>query len=508
MIEKIKAFFQTKPLHIFLLPVFFVLHGYIENFGLIGETDAIILGFTYIVFVSVLFAAVLVFFRNIIKTGIVVFTISFICFFFGAGYDFIKDISPAPFLYKYSLLIPFIVLITAAVAWFVKRTKKPLQRTTLYLNLAFVAFIAFDTASLAWQVAHEKVDRLAIYETGEDKIIYCEDCPKPDIFLLLFDEYASSESLSQFFHYNNTAMDSFLTDRGFMLLKQSRSNYNYTPFSMSSMLNMDYLPGIADNHACTVEDYTRCALQIKDNKVIRTLSAQGYEVKNYSVFDLVGNPSMVEQDFLPIKTRLITSNTLLSRLSRDLGWMMESGGWKPGWWTKNNLSHIKRNNDLFIKSVKENARVQAGNPRFIYAHFYMPHRPYYYGAGEKLKDAKMIVEENSDTLVRPYLDYIPYTNSQIRSLVTNIQEQNPSAIIMIMGDHGFRYKSPTSRLYQFQNMNAVFIPGADKTLYAQTTTNVNQFRILFNHLFRQSYSQLADSTFYLTDKIGSATHAD
>lgn len=509
MIEKIKSFLQRKPAHIFLLPAFFVLHGYIENFGLIGGTDAVILGLTYVVFVSVLFTTMYFFIRNVAKAGIIVFIISFVSFFFGAGYDFIKNVSPLPVFYRYSLLIPAIVLITAGLAWLVKRSKRPLHRITFYLNITFLAFIIIDTASMIWQAGKTKIDRLAIYKTDLKKFTYCKDCPKPNIYLLLFDEYASSESLQKFFSYDNTGIDSFLISKGFGVMKQSSSNYNYTPFSMSSMLNMQYLPGIGNNHTCSVSDYNECALQIKDNKVIHLLSAQGYEIKNYSVFDLVGNPSIVEQNFLPIKTKLISSNTLLSRMEKDLGWMIEMGGWEPEWWNDNNLYHIKRNNELFINSVKEAAATLNDHPSFVYAHFYMPHRPYYFAADGTLKNAQTIIKENSDTLVKPYTDYLPYTNNQMRLLVNVIQERDPTAVIMIMGDHGFRYKSKTGNMsYHFQNMNAIYAPGMPKTLYAQTTTNVNQFRILFNYLFRQSFSTIPDSTFFLNDNVPSSVHAD
>ena len=42
-----KKVFQEVALYLFLIPVFFVLHGYVENFGFIGIGECLLLMLTY-----------------------------------------------------------------------------------------------------------------------------------------------------------------------------------------------------------------------------------------------------------------------------------------------------------------------------------------------------------------------------------------------------------------------------------------------------------------------------
>ncbi|MFL5745933.1 MAG: hypothetical protein ACJ751_14770, partial [Niastella sp.] len=103
--------------------------------------------------------------------------------------------------------------------------------------------------------------------------------------------------------------------------------------------------------------------------------------------------------------------------------------------------------------------------------------------------------------ISAYLEYVTYANSRIREMITAIQQQNPSAVIILMGDHGNR--DSTKEVFPvryFQNLNAVYYPDNDyKGLY-DSISGVNQFRVVFNKLFKQNRPLLKDSSIYLKDK--------
>ena len=101
-----------------------------------------------------------------------------------------------------------------------------------------------------------------------------------------------------------------------------------------------------------------------------------------------------------------------------------------------------------------------------------------------------------------YLDYIPYTNQKIKELIDTIQQNtNHSAVIILMGDHGFRVTPDGSSTgHYFQNLNAVYFPEKNYRELNDSISGVNQFRIIFNTLFRQSLPVLKDSTVFLTDQ--------
>ena len=65
-----KARLQTIPFFVFLLPVFFVLHGYRENLGYIHPAEAILLTGVYLIGSAVVFGLAFLFYRNTVKAAL------------------------------------------------------------------------------------------------------------------------------------------------------------------------------------------------------------------------------------------------------------------------------------------------------------------------------------------------------------------------------------------------------------------------------------------------------
>jgi hypothetical protein len=487
---------QSYALYLFLLPVFFVLHGYLENYGFVGLGEAALLALMYTAATLVVAVVCWLFIRNIRKAALVAFIIMASYFFFGALYDFLKA-HAAPFFSKYIVLYSVFFFLVIAMIVYLKKTNKSFKRLTVFLNALFIFYILVDAGTLVLKPG-QPVDSLKPF--GNNMYTTCDSCHKPDIYFLLMDGYASSLALTQNYQYYND-LDSFLLQRKFSIQAHSRSNYNFTPFSMASILNMSYLQGIKNPKQVTPNDYASCEAPIRNNEVIKTLNAAGYDIVNYSIFNLAGHPSLVEQDFLPLNTRLITERTMLAYTRRDIGWKLAK--WYPfKWFVVNDIMNTDHNNQRFIELVKTNAATKSTRPRFVYAHLYLPHNPYYYDKNGKLKDIATITRENITFPVPAYLEYVTYANSRIREMITAIQQHNPSAVIILMGDHGNReFTNEAFPVRFFQNLNAVYYPDNDyKELY-DSISGVNQFRVVLNKLFKQHQPLLKDSSTYLIDKV-------
>jgi hypothetical protein len=361
-----------------------------------------------------------------------------------------------------------------------------------------IVYLLVDVSWIIVKTVNPDQEKLSVYAFEEkDNYRVCDTCSKPDIYFLLFDEYASSASLKERYHFEND-LDQFLLAKGFGIQTQSRSNYNFTPFSMASILNMSYLQGIKDTSAITATDYAKCNELIRNNQVIKLLDIQGYEIVNLSIFNLAGHPSSVSQSFLPLKTKLITDKTLFPRINRDMGWFL-SKYFPFSLFMAKDVLRGRNNNNLFINLIKQSVSIKKTRPSFIYTHFYMPHYPFYYDKAGNERNIDLLRKE-SQSKISPttYLDYVIYTNSQIKSIVNTIQLKNPSAVIMIMGDHGFREDGlPPASDHLFTNFNAVYLPGK---AMVPAMSGVNQFRVVFNHLFNQSFPLLKDSCIFLRDK--------
>ena len=267
---------------------------------------------------------------------------------------------------------------------------------------------------------------------------------------------------------------------------------------MASILNMSYLSGIRNVNACTIDDYAMCNDLILNNAVTGYLMNNGYKIVNHSIFDLKGEPSAVNQSFLPLKARLITEQTLFNRLKRDLGHLLFVGKYRIKWLSDKLIFQNLHNNNNVLRKVKEESEKKKDNPRFIYAHFYMPHFPYYFDSIGKEVDPQFLETKST----QKYLSYVSYTNRQILKLTDSLIKKSISPpVIIIMGDHGYRTNNVTqNKISFFRNMNAVYLPDRNYSGFYDSLSGVNQFRVLFNTLFHQSIPVLKDSTIFLTDQ--------
>src|SRR5215213_367904 len=146
-----KTLFQ-KQYFILLLPVFFVLHGFMNYYPLIFVNDSLILLLKYLLAIAI-FAGL---FFLIVRSWRTVFVLSALVmcfhFFFGATHDWLKSWLADSFIVKYSFLIPaaFIVLILLLV--YGRRKKPAFLNLSTYLNALFFLLILIDLIQLCFKI--------------------------------------------------------------------------------------------------------------------------------------------------------------------------------------------------------------------------------------------------------------------------------------------------------------------------------------------------------------------
>jgi len=471
-----------------------VFHGFTENYSAIPIIDSLYLLGIYFLATVVIFFISWLFYRNVSKAALFSFLVIAFHFFFGSIQDAIKKILGDVFITRYIFVIPFflVVFIVAIIA--LRKWKREPTRVNVYLNILFCLLIALDSVILIQKISSGPKK----FSSVSSVPITCDSCIKPDIYFLLFDEYSSSSALKELWNFDNTDLDSFLLQKGFSIQPYSKSNYNFTPFSIASTLNMDYLT-IPNSKACTVRDYSECFSVIKKNKTCTDLQGLGYKIVNYSIFDIDKNPSPVTEDFLPLKTKLITSQTFLSRVEKDLLYHLLTGKFEIPWLAKDLIYTTWYNNEKIVNATLKESTAPSDVPRFVYSHIEMPHPPFYYNRNGKQADKKVLIEESNKLAPASYLEYIPKTNQVIKQLVNSIiQNARKPVVIILMGDHGFRTNQPES--FHFRNQNAVYMSLTNEKWFYPGISNVNQFRVLFNNLFHTSLPLLRDSTIFLVDK--------
>lgn len=495
-----KKILQTSPIFVFLIPLFFVLHGFRDNLGYIHPGDALLLAGIYLLGSVIIFGFTYLFYRNATKAALAAAFLLAFYFFFGALHDFLKTVARP--LARYAILLP--AFLAAATAWiiFLRRSGRSFQSWVLYLNSLFLIYLVVDATTILVNSASHDRDRHRITASSTPLAFSLySGTAKPDIYFLLFDAYTSSLGLKENYHYDNSDFDRFLTGKGFQIQSASRSNYKYTILSMPSILNMCYLDQLKDVRGGPVEEYYYLSDLIRNNDLLDWLHSIGYDIVNCSIFDLHGHPSPIAESLLPLQTKLITGQTLYSRFYKDVGWNFYQFTIDP--LSTNEIDLSLNNDNKLIARLESASASPSPRPRFFYGHFNIPHPPYYFDkAGHRRKVAAPYRPTDEDRL-QDYLDYLNYTNIRAQEMIdTILKNSNGQAAIILMGDHGLRYHddfgyNPLSFL---QNQNAVYFPGKDYHLLYDSISGVNQFRVVLNTLFSQNLPLLKDSIVNVKDK--------
>ena len=87
---KLKHIILEKPVFLFLLPVFFVWHGYVEFYDLISPSKALLLILYYLIGTIGVFLLSWLFLKNKSKAALYSFFIMCLYFFFGSLQDFLQ----------------------------------------------------------------------------------------------------------------------------------------------------------------------------------------------------------------------------------------------------------------------------------------------------------------------------------------------------------------------------------------------------------------------------------
>src|SRR5436190_2432418 len=483
MKDKLIIFFKKYPLFLYLLPVFFVLHGFTENYDFVPPKDALVLVIVYMGFALAFLLLSWLFYKNWLKAAIIATFIMAFHFFFGSVQDMLRRLSPASFLSRYVFLIPLFLCMLLVLVIGLKKRKGNIVRLAFYLNILLTLFIVIDIVWLASKTIHKKASGLS------KEFVSCGNCPRPDVYLVIADEYVGNSELKEVFHFDDSAFLNQLKKRGFYTIPNSSSNYNFTPYSVASTLNMDYLD-MSARQPLLGHTYET----IRDNRFLSFLQYHNYRFYNYSYFDFKGQPSYTRETFLPNKTRLITGQTFLSRVRKELRFLLVTK-FKSKTEMRKDAYFSRDNNEKLYELTLAAIEQRTDQPKFVLAHLMMPHYPYYYDRNGKEFPFESLTEGNQ-TNREHYTEYLQYANGRLLALIDHMLASSPHPpLIILMGDHGFRhFNEMVDPKYYFCDLVSVHLPGNDYTAFTDSLTNVNLLRSVLYTSFGQRLPYLKDTT--------------
>jgi hypothetical protein len=499
LLPKYKGLF---PFHFLLIPVLFIWHVCNEYFGLIPAPYWSRYLLYYIALALILFLLGKLLFKKTDKAGVWASVVLIIFFFWGSTHDFLNaHVTPFFSSYKFLLSLLFVLLLLLGAR--LRKKNSTVQKANSFLNLLFIVLLLIEGINSLYKTINKEGQKnnLAYYNTPlQPSLLSQPDSLRPDIFYIIFDEYASSLSLKQHLDFDNSKLDSMLVKNGFYIAAGSKSNYNSTPFSIASVFLLDYFNLPLEEKKILAKEQLQAQATITQTFFPAILKNQGYVIKNYGLCDINGNASPEEPLFNQYITYALYKETLWSRIKYDILWHIQirwPSLFAPQEAAIQQKKILRRNRNNYENLLKE-LSIPANQPRFVFGHILMPHSPYYLN---KKGEARISTSADNHPSIADslYLDQLIYTNTWLNTLAAATNKKNSrQRVVIIQGDHGRReimpYHPVLKREKQFMNLNAFYFSDKNYERLYDSISSVNTFRVVLNKYFSTGLPLLKDST--------------
>lgn len=486
---------ENKPYFIILMGIFYLLSLTDQFYPILKAGDLLHPVFLLLIAINILLYITLTFiFPKLLRYALLLLYLQTVYFFYGPIQLFLKN--NLTFLSHYRYLLPLLLVIALLLYFILRKPTASFSRHYLYLNTLLLILILMETGKVA--IKNSNNERLLTMQK-EDPIVraaICDTCSKPDIYFIIFDGYSATRTLKQYWDYDNSHLDSFFRQHGFYYASQSKSNYNFTPYSLGSILNMDYHASSPDK--IDIFQFCKGAATIKYNRVCEILKKNNYTIINQSFFPIFNDKPALDISYAASEKKLFFSQTLSTSIKNDIAWNIRWLRSSPSVTEAIAQSKIqfqqvqKAHNSLLETSAQKNKE-----PVFVYTHFLVPHDPYFYDStGTTTPDTTWFYAKNGK---ERYLSQLKYINTIIKNLVTRLtNEATRPRVIIIQSDHGFRgFKGKELQQLEFNNLNAIYYPDQDYTQLHDGITSINTFPVIFNKYFHASIPLLKDSSIYI-----------
>lgn len=507
---------NKEPFHILFLPVFPILSLFAHNFGELSVRQ-LLPGVAFTLFISLTLWVVLTYFftRNRWISAFIVSGTFFIFrpfnnieFLLGRSDPFLLVTSNA---FNIGVFISSLVIITLLSL----RLRSKFDRVTRVVNIFSITLICIPLLLISY-VQFKRI----YYPIHEPRLVQSIDHlvgldSPPDIYYLVFDRYANSETLLNQYKYNNSEFISFLESAGFYVASNSAANYPFTLPSLASSLNMTYLTDVAREVGRDSADSKPLMHMIEDNEVQAYLKSKNYHfvhIGSASEYTFSNRNADYDLRYRPQKPSEVAEwlDSLSDNPKNKLAQSINTSLRKV---TIDELSK-QRNfaNHHLWQLLKLSEVTTMKGPKFVFLHSLLTHEPFVFS-----RDGKYTPNEDvfiaDDSHYKRYTEQLVFTNTMIRSLIQTILEQSTQPpIIILQSDEGpfpkryrlqkssfaWRYAEPHELREKALILNAYFFPGVDTKKLYSTITPVNTFRFLFSHYFGEDLPLIEDRNYIPT----------
>ncbi len=372
-----------------------------------------------------------------------------------------------------------------------------------------VTAITTAAVAISWPVLWERSSLSRTFEGQFPKLpaATATGAVKRDIYYIVLDRYARADQLKDVYGFDNSAFMEALRAHGFSIADDAYSNYQRTAHSLVSSLNMDYLPGEPHSDEKAKSDWVPLYDRIRHSRLADVLTRSGYA---FHFFGSWWEPtrrnhhadSEINYRAWPELARIVFENSFGSKLAP--------------WFRVSDLDARQlqcRRAKLKFAALSEAAtRRDPGKPRFVFAHFLVPHPPFVIDAEGNCLSAGTVAGRSRE---ENYVQQVRYANQQVLAFLDRVKEAGgPRPIIVLQADEGPWPKqyardeihrlgvdvshvewldATNSELREkMAILNAVHLPGLDNVELSSDATPVNTFRLILREYFEADLPALPD----------------
>lgn len=177
-------------------------------------------------------------FKNPRKSALATSILVLIIFTYGHFYGFLEQ--TAPFVPGHAFLILAVLAGFGGCLYFIRRNQRNFGLTTFFLNTVSSVLIVINAFSvIAYEVSLMRLTPLP----ADSSVVLADDISyMPDIYLIILDEYAHSDTLEKHFDYDNSDFLTGLEERGFYIAEESTMHNEKSVRAIASILNMENTP--------------------------------------------------------------------------------------------------------------------------------------------------------------------------------------------------------------------------------------------------------------------------
>lgn len=380
-----------------------------------------------------------------------------------------KGIRNALPMLKYWHILPILIFMILHLAYFIykKMPEEFASIITKIIAIMFSCLICFNLIMAAPTIINKismqnevKNDNEELYHQGTNEAL-------PNIYYMIFDEYASFNQIKEYYDYDNSEFAAFLEDSGFTVSYDSHNESIVTTTVTANLISLDY---IAKN---TMSEPEKDKIR-KNGILFQMLKNKGYQIRGVGETDLYGLSDATGESSAVAKT--IGGETFTDLLiKRSVVY--------PFFGSNSSEDAQKILNSVSFMSNHENF---SGNGQFIMFHLLCPHCPFVFDEnGGKIPYENYINWKDKQYYLGQYI----YTTKLIRQMVDSIVKNDPGSIIIIQSDHGARASYDPELFMELFNlndmnhiMNAVYYRG-EPIEEIKGQSGVNTLRIILNRLF-------------------------